>query len=424
MLTSYRITIQQASRNIRLLLLLSFLMGLTIDGGIFGVIFNLYVLRMDFGPEFVGQVNSAAQFMFAIGSFGAGAMSGIAGRAGIRRGMVLGQWLILVGAILVPCSDLMPDGWKAVCVMSGMLFIYLGLAIYYTNSGPFLMLHAGPESRSSLVAVQAALAGVASLIGGLVGGFLPGIVHELTGVALSEPSPYRLPLTLVAVSAGAAVATVLATRDDPDGIAADGTLPADEPAGAPPATSAYGLIALLALIRFLQVGAVAVASTFFNVYMDAGLGASTTTIGLWSAAARVIAVPAALIGPSISRRIGFGKTSIWASIGATLSVLPMAFFPTPEAVGLGYVGLMTCTLIRYPAFFVYLMDKTPERLRAATNGAGEMAAGLSFAMVALVGGYIIAGPGYPLTFLLGAGMTLAGTVIFWFFLRAKGDITG
>jgi predicted MFS family arabinose efflux permease len=102
----------------------------------------------------------------------------------------------------------------------------------------------------------------------------------------------------------------------------------------------------------------------------------------------------------------------------------MAFFPTPEAVGLGYVGLMTCTLIRYPAFFVYLMDKTPERLRAATNGAGEMAAGLSFAMVALVGGYIIAGPGYPLTFLLGAGMTLAGTVIFWFFLRAKGDITG
>jgi drug/metabolite transporter (DMT)-like permease len=41
-----------------------------------------------------------------------------------------------------------------------------------------------------------------------------------------------------------------------------------------------------------------------------------------------------------------------------------------------------------------------------------MAAGLSFALISLTGGFIIVRYGYDATFLLGAVLTLAGTLIF------------
>ena len=76
--------------------------------------------------------------------------------------------------------------------------------------------------------------------------------------------------------------------------------------GAPALTSAYGLVAFMALIRFLQVSVVGAGMTFFNVYMDSELGVATATIGLVAASARLLSVPAALLAPP---RLDGGKPS-------------------------------------------------------------------------------------------------------------------
>ncbi|MGL4649591.1 MAG: hypothetical protein ACRC1H_09295, partial [Caldilineaceae bacterium] len=47
------------SPDVRRIIAVSALMGFTIDG-VFPVIFNLYILRMGYGPDFVGMVNSVA----------------------------------------------------------------------------------------------------------------------------------------------------------------------------------------------------------------------------------------------------------------------------------------------------------------------------------------------------------------------------
>ena len=72
MVAAYVQALRGSHRNVRLLLTNSALMGFTIDGGIYSVIFNLYILRLNFGPEFVGQVNSVANLLFAMGSLAAG----------------------------------------------------------------------------------------------------------------------------------------------------------------------------------------------------------------------------------------------------------------------------------------------------------------------------------------------------------------
>ena len=83
--------------------------------------------------------------------------------------------------------------------------------------------------------------------------------------------------------------------------------------------------------------------------------------------------------------------------------------------------MMAFTSLRYPAFYVYMMERTPDRLRALMTGANEMAAGLSFALIALVGGYVIVNYGYAAAFLAAGAMSLAGTLIFYGYVRVKGE---
>jgi MFS family permease len=177
----------------------------------------------------------------------------------------------------------------------------------------------------------------------------------------------------------------------------------------------------MAAVRFLQVACVGVAITFFNVYLDSDLGVATAQIGIIAASARLFAVPMALLGPSLSRRLGFGETAVLASTFAGLSMLPLAFGNVAVA-GVGFIGVMSFTSMRYPAFYVYMMERTPERLRSIMNGANEMAAGLSFAAVSLIAGYVIVRSGYPAAFLMGGAITLFGTAIFAVYVRWGADL--
>lgn len=414
MVSAYVQALRGSHRNVRLLLTNSALMGFTIDGGIYSVIFNLYILRLNFGPQFVGQVNSVANLLFAIGSLAAGWLGM---RWGARRTMILGLTVTASGALSVPLADVVPGTWRAAWVLVSYTIVNLGLALYYVNSGPYLLKATRIAARGNVFAFQSAISSTASFAGGLLGGLMPAVFAGVLGVTLMQSSPYRMPLILVGVMMLLALGVVLQTRE------AEEDQPIETPVqatGAPSSVSAYGLIAFMASVRFLQLAGVGVALTFFNVYMDSELGVATAQIGFIAATARLVAVPVALLGPSLSRRLGFGATAVIASACAGLSLLPIAFGGNAAIAGLGFVGVMSFTSLRYPAFYVYMMERTPERLRSIMNGVNEMAAGLSFAAISLVAGYIIVHFGYATAFVTGALVTLFGALIFWFYVQFGG----
>ncbi len=407
MLSAYVQTLQVTSRNARLILLLSAIMGLSIDGGIYSVIFNLYVLRLNFGPEFVGQINSMANLTFALGSLTAGWLGM---RYGSRRIMILGIAAGMVGALALPTADLLEPRWRAPWLTATMVLVYGGLSFYFVNSGPFLIRVTAVSARGAIFAIQSAISGLASFTGGLIGGILPALFAAALGLTMLTAAPYRAPLLVVGLLMVAALMIVLRTYEP----SADELEPERVEArpGAPRPRSAYSLIVFMSVVRFLQVAGVGAAVTFFNVYMDDALNVATPTIGLVAASARLLAVPAALLGPALARRVGYGEAAVLGSLGAVISMAPLILIPSPAAAGIGFVGLLAFTSLRYPTFYVFMMERTPPRLRAAMTGAGEMAAGFSFALISLAGGYIIVQLGYDATFAFGAVLTLAGTLLF------------
>ena len=406
--TSYFHILRGFNRDVRLYLITTMLIGLTVDGGIYTVLFNLYLLRLGYGPEFVGLINGAGMLVFALICLPAGTFGG---RWGNRRMMIVGLSLLVIGCGLLPFAESRAENWQA-----GWLFIiwclaFTGFAMYFVNTAPFAMKIAHQRERSHVFSVQAALWSLAGFAGSLVGGFLPSIFAIYLGVSLDQAAPYRYSLLAASLLLIPSVLAIAATREGP-------TQPIKERPVKGEA-SPVRLIAFLTLIRLLVVTGVGTLFTFFNVYMDAGLHISTVHIGVLSAIGRLLSIPTALIVPLLTARWGNGHTAAWASLGTAIGMLPLILISHWSAAGLGFIGVLALTSIRYPAFLVYTMEVVSPARRGTMSGAGEMASGLSFSAMALGGGYIIKAFGYRSFFLTGASLTVIGTLSFLIHLRLQ-----
>jgi predicted MFS family arabinose efflux permease len=179
----------------------------------------------------------------------------------------------------------------------------------------------------------------------------------------------------------------------------------------------YGPIVLIALVVMLRFAGQGTAGTFFNVYLDAGLHASTALIGALSAARQLLSVPAALIAPVLVARWGNGRAIVLGSLGIALSMLPLALVPHWGAAGLGFMGASALYSMTTVPLRVCSQEMVSPRWRAAMSGALMMGGGLSASAMAFGGGYLITAWGYAGLFLIGAGLTVAGALLFWAYNR-------
>ena len=405
---TYLHVLRDFNRDVRLYLITTMLIGLTVDGGVYTVLFNLYLLRLGYGPEFVGLVNGAGMLVFALICLPAGTFGG---RWGNRRMMIVGLSLLVIGCGLLPFAELRTGNWRAGWLFITWCFAFIGFAMYFVNTAPFAMKVTHQSERNHVFSVQAALWSLAGFAGSLVGGFLPSIFAIYLGVSLDQAAPYQYSLLAASLLLIPSVIAIVATRE--------GHAQPLKERQAKEEASPVRLIAFLTLIRLLVVTGVGTLFTFFNVYMDAGLHISTVHIGVLSAIGRLLSIPTALIVPLLTKRWGNGRTAAWASLGTAIGMLPLILFSHWSAAGLGFIGVLALTSIRYPAFLVYTMEVVSPARRGTMSGAGEMASGLSFSAMALGGGYIIKSLGYRSFFLTGASLTVIGTLIFLIHLHAR-----
>jgi predicted MFS family arabinose efflux permease len=262
---------------------------------------------------------------------------------------------------------------------------------------------------------------LAAFAGSLFVGTLPGFIACFYDFTIDDPEPYRYTLMLVALVILIAFCITLTMVKQPDQNADD--LPAQDEHPEPRhrisgfTRTVLVLIGIMALARFLQVAGLATTSVFFNVYLDTRFSMSPGAIGTIASIGRLIAVPIVLLAPRLIKRTSTGSVALWASLATALCLLPIAFAPYWWAAAIGYISALSLTNLRFAAFIVYVMVLIPKRQQAIMVGAGEAAAGFSFAFMALIGGYLVTGSGFRELFLLGAILSGLGTLVFWLHLR-------
>jgi MFS family permease len=381
------------------------LVGFAIDGGIYSVLLNLFLLRLDYGPEQIGLINAAGTLAFALACLPAGVLGA---RWGSRQSMLLGLGLMAGGSLLLPLADTLAPQWRLAWLIVQVSLLYLGLALYFVNTAPFVMEAIRPEQRTHIFSLQTALLALAAFLGSLIGGFLPPVIAALLGSPAASPAPYRYALLVAGL---AILPAMLAIHFARPAAVARATVPVV--AASSLARSLIGLLAMIAIVRVLQVSGLAVTTTFFNVYLDSELLVSTARIGLLLALGRLLGIPAALATGPLTARYGNRGVVIGASIGTALSILPIALIPHWGAAGLSLIGVLGLSGIRYPASIVYFLELVPPAQRATVSGLTEMAAGICFTAMTFGGGYMIAAFGYRSLFLLGAGLTGMSALVFW-----------
>jgi len=415
MATTYLRMLRLFSRNIRLFLVCSALVGLTWDG-VRTVIFNLYLLRLDYGPEFIGLINGVGALAFALLSLPAGAMGT---RWGSRNMVITGAALLTAGFLLLPLAEFFGT-WSMTWLMLTTILTFLGFSLYLVNGLPFMMGSTGREERDYVFSVHIALSPLAAFVGSLMAGALPIVIANMLGVSLQQPAPYRTMLWLAGLLLMPGVVALLFTKPV-NGWQAPAS------ASSTPDTNAHrapiGLFFIIALVMALRFGGRGPIATFFNVYLDAELGASTVLIGVLLAASQLLSVPVALAVPLLTERWGKFRTIVWGMMGVALFTLPLALVSQWAVAGLGFIGSSVFFMVSTAPIRVFSQELVTPRWQATMASVLMLGAGVAFAIVSPVGGDAIVALGYQIVFLVAAGLVAASALLFGlYFRRPRGEL--
>jgi MFS family permease len=392
------------NRNIRLFLGSAGLLSSSLFGG-YAVLMNLFLLRLDFGPGFVGLVNGIGLLCWAVAAPLAGAR---ANRFGPRRLMAFGLGCVFAGGSLLPFGADLDGDARSVWIVASYSLASAGAGVFFVNFSPFIMGSVAPRLRSRAFALASATFPTSGFAGSLVGGFLPGIFAGLLGVGLDDPAAYRYPLHLTALIVLPGILLVARTTDV-EQVERD-------PAGGPRSRLPIVAIVAMTFLGILRPFGEGSVRTFFNIYMDSGLGVDTAIIGTTFALSQLLVGPIALLSPLISSRIGTGRTTLLAIIGITVSLVPMALIADPTAAVVGLITVFAFTSIMRPALAIYQMELVRPEFWGLMSGFVNLSWALGSSSTALIGGALIANFGYSSLFLTGAVLSAIGALLYGVFL--------
>ena len=399
------------SRDIRLFFVTTALVAFAWDG-VRMVLFNLYLLRLGYGPEFLGLVSGLGALTFSVTCLPAGAMGT---RWSNRSMMILGLSLMVAGFFLLPLVEFVPPSLRTAWLVGATLLTYPGFALYLVNGLPFTMAATGIEERNHVFSFHQALSPLAAFVGSVLGGVMPGLFAGLMGSTTRDPAVYRFPLLLAALLMVPAIVAMVATRDKGTGpLEETNPLPGSPVRRSPLPLSLLMAIGVVMLLRYSGRGAV---TTFFNVYMDDALGASAVLIGVLVGTGQLLSVLSALSAPMWVARWGSVASIFAGTLLMALSALPLAVATHAAGAGLGYVSSAVFFSATIGPVRVFSQELVAPRWRATMAAVFMMGAGLAFSSVSLVGGFVITAVGYQTLFLIGAGLMAAATLVFWVIFR-------
>lgn len=397
-LREYLSRLNSFSPNARQYLLFVFLT--TLNAGIYGVIFNLYILRLGFSEDFLGLILGLTSVMvglFAIPS------AIICDRVGRKNTLLLSSAILIVSLVFLytTTSESLLTLFSITYGISSSLYLVVGATFLVENSTPYERMH--------LFSIYYVIYTVAILCGNLIGGILPEV---LSGTLLADPTgatAFRQTLYVSLGSLAFAFLPLLFIRE-----------PKVASRGIVGQLTAIGSVFNSRAIRNMLVvyciygAGWGLALPYFNVYFSEVLGASSSQIGLIFTLSQLVMMVGYFSVPLFTERLGKVRM---VSLFQALSIPFLLLFTVTSSVLFAASGFIMRYLLMNmanPALNSFKLEIASKDQHAVVNSLTWMACYTFVGIGTFVGGLMMAGGYDTLPFLLTCGLYGVTAVSYYF----------
>ena len=393
-----RFRLQEFNRNVRLF----FAYGTSINAGmaLFILLYNLYLLRLSYQEDFIGQVASMAPLATGLLALPTGILSDRLG----RRPFLIASGLLLAVSQVGLCVTTSPGALLAFSFVGGV-----AMAFVWVNHVPFLSDNAHPARRAEALAIWSALQIIVRMLLSLVGGFMPGVMGYFLGLSTEAPAPFRYALLLGAACSLISVVPLWYASGQTRRERAPA--PPRSPSADPPAVAPWRVFAAITASSGMRGFSMGLTYPFFNVFFEAELGIGPAAIGAIFFLSQLAGLPATFAAPTLVRRFGPTLTILPARIagGSALGVMG-AFISLPLAVPM-FLLTRIGEVIDNPSDQHFSTQVLPRRYWARIQGLRVCGFQLLNFLGSLLGGLLILGYGYGAAFGLACAARIASGLI-------------
>jgi MFS family permease len=406
--SSYIARMRSFSRNARLYLL--FVLLTTFNVGIYGVIFNLYILRLGFREDFLGLIlslSSASIGLFAIPA------AFVCDRWGPKRTLLLSYAILSASLLLLYTAT----SQEILVVASTAQGIALSLSL--VTGATFMVENSTAYERMHLFSLYYVVYTLSMLSGNLIGGLLPGLLEGVLSSETGAVMAYRLTLYLSLVATMLSFLPLVYIKDRcPKEKAAEKQL------------SIYRSVILDKNVRrmvlvFCLIGlGWGTSLPYFNVYFDLVLGASTAQIGIIFSLSQLIMAAGYFLVPMLTSRMG---KILMASVVQAVSIpflLIFAFTSSILVAAFGYVMRYLLMNMANPVLNSYKLEIVKSEQRPIINSLTWMAC-YTFAGIGTYAGGVMMAKGLSSPpFLITSVLYALTALLYYAYFRQVEEITG
>jgi len=398
MLTEYRKNLKQITPNAKLFLFGGIFNGLGM--AVFGLLFNLYLEEYGFSKTDIGRILS-------LGSLGATVVA-IPAALIIERTHV--KKILFWSTILATFAFLGQIYFKTLPML--FLFGFLGnvfISVYRIAVAPFFMRNSNKSERIYLFSINAAFGMLSSLLGAMVGGWLPDFFRKFH-LAPNLGVAYEMALYVgIVASALAIIPFFFITQKD---------IPAERTDFISKIKSYdWKIIGRLMVPKMLIGMGAGLVIPFMNLYFKNVFNLETSQIGYYFSILQVFMFVGMMAAPVISRKFSMLNFIVWTEL---ISVPFMLILALTDNLGLAVGAFILRGMLMNmstPIASNLEMEIVKEEDQPLTNAISTLAWNGAWTISANFGGAIIEKYSFQYSFYVTIVLYISSAASYYFLLK-------
>ncbi len=405
-LVAYINRLRGFSPNARLLLARSLIAPLGF--GIWGVVFNIYLLTIEvdgeplFGIDFIFTLIAVDWLVHGLAAFPAGLFSDRFG----RRTSFLFASILAVAASLTKLFTLDPTLLLILAGLTG-----LGSSFHAVTSGPFLIENCRPEDRTHLFSTQTTFGLTAATFGALLGGVLPSALALLGGTDLVTTTHARSALVLATPILLIGLLPIYLIREQ--------WVESEAYARYPWYTAwAHNLTSLKTILKLCSVSAIAALGIgaivpVFNIYFFDKFQIGEEQVGYIFAISSLAAAAGMVVAPFLVEHLGRVRTIVLTKLLSVPFLLLVALAPTVFLAAVPFMFRAIFNDMGGPIYSLFSMEQVRPEERGTTAGMTHSASEFPMGITGLVmGGVMARSVEWMIPFVVAAVFTTLAYLVF------------